>query len=183
MSSTSDESPETDLRDLLVEAFFAGDRDRVVMLGRAIVAEVVELGGTYGDEVASGTLLGFDQQPDDPVGYLDGYVSPERFDALLDGEALTPDEQADALDRWALSVLRENPDYDIYPLWAVCFLRHPDGRAAYVATAGTGCSFTEVAVEFLGAFTTAGEALAAVRRLGYVSAADWQARHPGARSS
>jgi hypothetical protein len=167
----------------LVEAFFAGDHDRVTELGQAVVAEVVEQGGTYGDGVASGTLLGFDQQPDDPTEYLEGYVSPERLDALLDGEALTPDEQAVALDRWALSVLRDNPDYDRYPLWAVCSLTHPDGREAFIATAGTGCSFTEVSVGFLGAYSTAGEAMAAVQRLGYVSAADWQARHPGARRS
>ncbi|MCU0980664.1 MAG: hypothetical protein MUF25_16060 [Pirellulaceae bacterium] len=63
MNSTADEFPETDLRDLLVEAFFAGDRDRVMTLGRAIVAEVVEDGGTYGDEFAYGTLLQFDQEP------------------------------------------------------------------------------------------------------------------------
>ena len=183
MSSTADEVPEADLRDLLVEAYFAGDTERVMTLGRAIVAEVVELGGTYGDEVAYGTLLGFDQQPDDPVEYLEGYVSPERLDALLDGEALTPDEQAVALDRWALSVLRDNPDYDSYALWAVCSLTHPDGRTVFIATSGTGCSFTEVAVGFLGAFATAGEALAAVQRLGYISDADWAARRSGTQRS
>ena len=183
MSRTADEVPEADLRDLLVEAYFAGDRDRVMTLGRGIVAEVVELGGTYGDEVAYGTLLGFDQQPEDPVEYLEGYVSPDRLDALLDGEALTLDEQAVALDRWARSVLLNNPDYDCYPLWAVSELRHPDGRVVFIATSGTGCSFSEVTVGFLGAYRTAGEAMAAVQRLGYISAADWAARQPGASRS
>ena len=69
-------------------------------------------------------------------------MSPERLDALLDGEALTPDEQAVVLDRWAVSTLRDNPDYDRYPLWAVCsrssspFLR-PDHPSPWTVT--TSC--------------------------------------------
>jgi hypothetical protein len=35
MSSTSHEVPVADLRDLLIEAFFAGDLDRVMKVGRA----------------------------------------------------------------------------------------------------------------------------------------------------
>lgn len=52
MSRTSDEIPDTDFTALLVEAFFAGDRGRVAVFGQAVVAEVVEQGGTHGDDVA-----------------------------------------------------------------------------------------------------------------------------------
>ena len=60
MSSTSDETPEADIRDLLVEAFFTGNVDRVRDLGQAIVERSLEPGADimpFGDEVASGTLL------------------------------------------------------------------------------------------------------------------------------
>ena len=186
MSSTSDEIPEADLRDLLVEAFFAGDRDRVMTLGRAIVAEVVEQGGTYGDEVATGVMLPFAMEPTDPADYLDlldGVATEERIEALWDGAGLTTDERAFVIDAAARQVFSGDADIDRYPLWAVCSLTHPDERTAYIATAGTGCSFSEVNVDFLGAFAAAGEALAAVQRLGYISLADWESRHPGTQRS
>ena len=187
MSSRADDVPETDPRDLLVEAFFAGDHASVLKLGRAIVAETVELGGTYGDEVATGVMLPFAMEPTDPSDYLDlldGVATEERIEALWDGAELTAEEREFVIDAVARQVFSGDADVDVYPLWAVCSLTHPDGRTAYIATAGTGCSFTEVAVACLGAFATAGEALAAVQRLGYISLADWQARHqPGARRS
>ena len=82
-------SPRPTCRDLLVEAFFAGDRDRVMALGRAIVAETVELGGTYGDEVATGVNAAVrpwnPRTPSDYLDLLDGVATEERIEALWDG--------------------------------------------------------------------------------------------------
>ena len=81
---------------------------------------MLEGSGTCGGEVASGTLLRFDQLPDDPAEDLDGYASPERGDAPSAEQALTSEERVLALDCWARAILRDNPDYDIYPLCLGC---------------------------------------------------------------
>ena len=103
MSSTSDETPEADIRDLLVEAFFTGHLDRVRDLGPAIVERSLEPGADimpFGDEVASGTLLTPDLLPDEfeELWILDGHLPPERLAALEDGADLTPHELALAQD-------------------------------------------------------------------------------------
>jgi hypothetical protein len=163
----------------LVEAFRAGNAPLVSGLGLAIARVAVEPGGAFGRPLTSGTLLPFDAVPADAREHLDlleDVVPLERLEAIWDGAALAPDEEAFVLDARALSILGENPDPCAYPAWLLSAVPHPDGGEVYVIVTATGTRQTGVRASFAGAWATPHEAMAALREAGYVSDEDYRVR-------
>ena len=174
------------MRDELVEAFYAGDAARVEALGQRVVDTAMKASSqlAFGAERASGTLLRPDQIPVafEDLYLLDDKLPPARLRALERGADLTADELALGQDLWVRNMFGEDPDCDVYAVWAVCEPKHSvDGRKVFTAELGTGYSFTEVHVSFVGAFATFEDALNALRRRGYIDLDDYEARHPRAR--
>ena len=173
------------MRNELVEAFFAGNTDRVAEVGQAMLDLSLEPGADgmpFGDEVGYGPLVVPDEMPDDfeELWILDGLVTAERLAELEDGADLTPDELALAQDRWVRNVFAEIPEPG-FPLWQVCITTDLNGRSVFSATVGKGrwaMSGSEWAIDFVGAFGSLNDALAALRRRGYIGLTDYEARHP-----
>ena len=173
------------MRDELVEAFYAGDAGRVEELGQLVIDTGMKQSSelVFGAERASGTLLEPGQIPVafEDLYLLDDRLPPTRLRALERGADLTPDELALGRDLWVRNLYGEDPDCDVFAVWAVCEPEHSrDGRKVYTAELRTGYSFTEVTVRFAGAFATFGDALDALRQRGYIDLDDYEARHPRA---
>jgi hypothetical protein len=172
------------MRDELVEAFFAGDTDRVNELGQSLIDTGLKEGDSFalGDELTSGTLLEPAQIPEDidDIHMLEGDVSAERLEQLANRAPLTPEEAALLQDRWVWCVLQDITDFDTYAIWGVHEAKHTvDGRTIYTARVGRGYAFTGLNIEFMGAFAALDEAYDALKLRGYISYADYEARHPG----
>ena len=173
------------MRDELIEAFYAGDAGRVEELGQLVIDTGMKQSSelVFGAERASGTLLEPGQIPVafEDLSLLDDRLPPARLRTLERGANLTPDELARGQHLWVRNSYGEDPDCDVYAVWAVCEPKHSrDGRKVYTAELAMGYSFTEVKVSFVGAFVTFGGALDALRKPGHIDLDDYEARHPRA---
>lgn len=114
------------------------------------------------------------------VALLEGLVSGERLAALVDGAPLSAEElplwQRAAAEHILASI--GELDWDTYSMWAVHRVRHSDSREAYLADVGGGYSFDGAWREYRGGATTHAEALALLRRHGYISVDDFRNRRP-----
>lgn len=76
------------------------------------------------------------------VEALEEFVTAERLseleEGIIEGESLTPEELAAWRKLAAEDILSENPDGDVYAIWAVRRVAHSDGRVACVADLGVG---------------------------------------------
>ena len=189
MSSTSDETTEADLRDLLVEAFFAKNNERVDELGAALVkaeSEDVEA-WTVGESVHEASLLDPQNIPrsfkeEEDLALLDGHVPDERFEAIMNGSKLTVEERALLKDLWVRNFFEGDIDFDEHWSFNVCATQHRDGRTIFSGIMWKGYSFTEVTRTFIGAFGSINEALDHFRGWGFIDHDDYQQRRPKGQS-
>lgn len=175
--------------DAFVESIHKGDASTVRRAGKRLVKKYFDGDWDKWVSVCDGTLLRPEDIPLSPedrvdgvsgVEALEGQVSPERLSELEDeaseGESLTPHE----LEMWRLvaaeDILTENPDCDVYPLWAVVRYTHSDGRVAFLADLGGGYSFTGPWKQFVCGATTEQSALGDLRTLGFTDVEDFRAR-------
>ena len=179
-----------DERQAVVDAFVEAVHERsaaaVTRRGRQLALAYFEDGEACWTEACDGVLLTSDQVPTDPDDcqidrdVLEDHVSPERYEEITDGAALTEMEHALWQRLAAVSILTDNPDGDEYASWSVGTFRHSDGRAAFAAFIGGGYSFTEPSFEFLFGTDSMEQALGQLREIGFISPDDFNTRWPGA---
>lgn len=179
---------ETAVRDAFVEAVHAGDHAAASNAGTVLVNKSFEDEFSVLDEVESGVLLTEALIPQGPDNVYDSaglallkeLLPSERFAAFLEGAALSAAEHDLWQRRAAEHILGSigDLDWDTYSMWTVYRVRHFDRRVAYLADVGGGYAFDGPWREYRGGATTLDEALALLKRHGYISVDDFRERNP-----
>ena len=182
---TFDWDDEQSVTDIFVEAVYDGDAPLLARAGSTLIQERFEGVFSGGTSVDDGTLLRSEDLPERPddqpqgeagIELLEGQVSAERLEMLLNGALPTAEEVALWHARFGESLFNGEHDYDVYQSWGVDRVVHTDGREAYLAFIGGGYSFTEPWNEFAAGARTGSEALAALRVRGFTDVEDFRAR-------
>lgn len=176
------------LEDVWVDAVWTGDSKSIKRLGKRLLKAFEDVDGGP-TPVAEGTLLRYEQVPNEPddiyadgespgLALLDDYVSADRLEQLEAGDPFTPAEAEALRLRASEWVLSSGPlDWDAYSMWSVKPVTASDGRVAFLASLSGGYSFTEVTVQVVSGTATVGEALASLKKLGYISLSDLRERY------
>ena len=183
---TIDCTSEIQVRNEFVDAVHADDSGRIADAGQRLVSSCFEGEFNTPDEAESGVMLSAALLPDDPdsdashapgVEVLEGLLSPDRLNALMDGDALREDELALWRQTAAEDILASTDlDWDVYSMWSVWCVTHEDGRHAFLATIGGGFSVTEPWNEYKGSGRTLEDALEALKSEGFISVQDFRER-------
>ena len=162
--------------DRLVEAVADGDADAKRLYGERLLEGYEESDWYLWDEVSlapfvpAAALDPTQAEADDIYEVFYGSVSDSRLAELMDGATMTESEVVD----WQLHALAGCSAWEMGPYWTVLEVRHSASvrRRAYMAVTEwrrtSGC--------FVAAYPTCGDALNALKQVGFVSLEDYLAR-------